>query len=285
MKISKIGFYGIRNVGAGLVQTIASKGLTAIVYEKNDDIYHNALSIIENNVDYEIEHWGMTRKDKKILMSRIEHIDLFTDFMKNDIDILIESVEENIEIKRHAIEKIKNELDLNIPIILTAQINMLKDIVKDEEIGERCINIHPIPSVPTYKIVEMIKSENVNDATMEIVLEFFEKLDLDVHRISDCPGGIGPRILISTVIEACKTIKEYGVSCKTVDGVMKKGLRMYKGPLKMTDEMGLDTMKIWIEEMNRISDAEYNVPDLIVQMREKGLNGFITKKGFLTYEK
>ncbi|MCK4524073.1 hypothetical protein KAU15_04020, partial [candidate division WOR-3 bacterium] len=154
MKISKIGFYGIRNVGAGLVQTIASKGLTAIVYEKNDDIYHNALSVIENNVDYEIEHWGMTRKDKKILMSRIEHIDLFTDFMKNDIDILIESVEENIEIKRHALKKIKNELDLNIPIILTAQINMLKDIVKDEEIGERCINIHPIPSVPTYKIVE-----------------------------------------------------------------------------------------------------------------------------------
>ncbi len=283
MKISKIGFYGIRNTGAGLVQTVASEGLAAVVYEKNDDIYHNALSVIENNVDYEIEHWGMTRKDKKILMSRIEHIDSFSDFMKNDIDIIVESVEEQIEIKKHAIEKIENELTLNIPVVLTAQINTLKDILKDSNLASRAVNIHPVPSVPTFKIVEMVRSCSVNEASMEILKSFFDRLDLKVMEIADCPGGIGPRIFISAVIESCNAISQYGIDEIMADNILKIGLRMYKGPLKMADELGLDTVKTWIEEMNRIAGTRYEVPQLLTDMMNSGLNGLVNKKGFLTY--
>lgn len=283
MKISKIGFYGIRNTGAGLVQTMAAEGLSAVIYEKNDDIYHNALTVIENNVDYEIEHWGMTRKDKKILMSRIEHIDSFTDFMKQDIDIIIESVEENIDIKRHAVSKIENELELNIPIILTAQINMLSTVLEGSNIADRAVNIHPVPSVPAYKLVEMIRSSQVSEPVMEIIERFFEKLDLQICDIPDCPGGIGPRILVSTVIESCNAISEYRVSKTMADNILKKGLRMYKGPLKMADELGLDTIKTWIEEMNRIEGDRYIVPKLIEDLMEKGYNGLVNRNGFLTY--
>lgn len=283
MKISKIGFYGIRNTGAGLAQTMAAEGLSAVIYEKNDDIYHNALTVIENNVDYEIEHWGMTRKDKKILMSRIEHIDSFSDFMKQDIDIIIESVEENIDIKKHAVSKIENELELNIPIILTAQINMLSTVLEGSNIADRAVNIHPVPSVPSYKLVEMIQSSQVSEPVMEIIERFFEKLDLQICDIPDCPGGIGPRILVSTVIESCNAISEYGVSKIMADNILKKGLRMYKGPLKMADELGLDTIKTWIEEMNRIEGDRYIVPKLIEDLMEKGYNGLVNRNGFLTY--
>lgn len=283
MKISKIGFYGIRNTGPGLVQTVASEGLTAVVYEKNDDIYHNALTVIENNVDYEIEHWGMTRKDKKILMSRIEHIDAFSDFMKQDIDIIVESVEENIDIKKHAVNKIENELELNIPVILTAQINMLSSVTEGCNIEDRAVNIHPVPSVPTYKLVEMIKGKNASEPVLDIIERFFDKLDLKICDIPDCPGGMGPRILISTVIESCNAISDYGIDKIMADNILKKGLRMYKGPLKMADELGLDTIKAWIEEMNRIEGDRYAVPKLLEELMEKGYNGLVNKNGFLTY--
>ncbi len=284
MKISKIGFYGIRNIGPGLVQTIAQKGLSVIVYEKNDDVYHNALNVIENNVDYEIEHWGMTRKDKKVLFSRIEHIDNFKDLENYDIDILIESVEENLENKKHAVNKIENELKLNIPIILTSQINKVSEIIEGKDIGKRIINIHPIPSVPPYKIVEFIKAEKTSDVTVLITQQFFEKLFLKHIEIPDSIAGVGPRIFVSVLLEICDLLQTHNLDFSLANKVMKEGLRMYKGPLSMADELGLDTVKMWIEEMSKKNPDVYKVPKILNSLVEKGFTGVKMKKGFLEYK-
>ena len=281
MKISTIGFYGIRNIGPGLVQTLAARGMHSVVYEKNDDIYHNAVSLIESNVEYEIAHWGMTRKDKKVMMSRIEHIDSSDELFKKDIDILIESVEENIEVKKHTIDKIKDKLNLNIPVILTSQINRLEDILPDDSISGRCVNIHPVPSVPVYKLIEMTRHKNTSDVTIEIIEGFMDKLDLEIIEIPDCAGGIGPRIFVSTVLEACSAFERAGVDFKSADDIMKKGLRMYKGPLTMADELGLHTVKMWIDEMSKFDPEAYKMPGILTKLMGGGYTGAGKDEGFL----
>ncbi|HAV92125.1 TPA: hypothetical protein DCW38_02975 [candidate division WOR-3 bacterium] len=284
MKVTRIGFYGIRNIGAGLVQTVVNKGLSAVVFENNSDIYHSALSIIEKNVDSEIEHWGLTSKDKKVMFSKIEHIDKFSDFAKYDIDIIVESVEEELSKKIEVATRIMSELNMNIPIILTSQTNMLKSIVDDMEGAKRTVNIHPVPSVPIYKIVELTRSLNTSEATMEIVRYFFEKLDIKPVEIEDGCGIVGPRILISTVLEACDMMRDSNIQPSDFDLIMKRGLKMYKGPLTMADEIGLDNIKIWIEELSKKDSSVYKVPQIIIDLIGKGHTGIKAGKGFLKYK-
>jgi len=284
MKITRIGFYGIRNVGPGLVQSVANKGLSAVVMENNSDIYHSALSVIEKNVDYEIEHWGMTTKDKKVLFSRIEHIEKLEDFAKHDIDIIIESVEENLDRKIEAFKDIEKNLQMNIPLIMTAQTNTLSDIIDDSEIAHRTVNIHPVPSVPTYKIVELIKNSRTAESAINIVRYFFEKLDIKAVEMQDGSGIVAPRFLMSIVLESCDMIKDYNLDPEMVDMILKKGLKMNKGPLAMADEIGLDNIKLWIKEMSKVDKDVYKVPKIIESLIEKGHTGVKAKKGFLNYK-
>uniref|UniRef100_A0A7C3J6I6 3-hydroxyacyl-CoA dehydrogenase family protein n=1 Tax=candidate division WOR-3 bacterium TaxID=2052148 RepID=A0A7C3J6I6_UNCW3 len=283
VKITKIGFYGIRNLGAGLVQTVINKGLTAVIYEKDYDVYQSALNIIERNIDNEIEHWGLTLKDKKVMLSRMEHIENLSDFSKHDIDIIIESVEDRLQRKREVREKIKNDVNMNIPVIFTSQTNSLKDLLEDSDIASKCVNIHPVPSVPIYKLIELFKSENTSDTTFEIVKEFITKIDLKIVELKDGAGLIGPRVLIATILEACDVMRETGVSPEEFDYVMKKGLKMYKGPLSMADEIGLDNIKIWIEELSKIDSSVYKVPEILKNLLDKGYTGIKVKQGFLNY--
>ncbi|MEJ5307463.1 MAG: 3-hydroxyacyl-CoA dehydrogenase family protein [candidate division WOR-3 bacterium] len=283
IKITKIGFYGIRNLGPGLVQSVLNKGLTAVIYEKDYDVYQAGLNIIERNIDYEIEHWGLTLKDKKVMLSRIEHIENLADFSKHDIDILVESVEERLQRKREVREKIKNEVNMNIPVIFTSQTNSLKDVLENDELEQKSVNIHPVPSVPIYKLIELFKNENTSETTLEIVKEFFAKLDLKIVELKDGAGLIGPRVLIATVLEACDVMRETGISPEEFDLVMKKGLKMYKGPLSMADEIGLDNIKMWIEELSKIDSSVYKVPEILKNLLDKGYTGIKAKQGFLNY--
>jgi len=284
MKVARIGFYGIRNIGAGLVQSVVNKGLSAVVFENNSDVYHNAISIIEKNVDYEIEHWGLTPKDKKIMFSKIENIEKFSDFSKYDIDIIIESVEEDLSKKIEVTNRIINELNLNIPIILTSQINSLKSIVDNIEGAKKTVNIHPVPSVPIYKIVELILSQNTSEPTLEIVRYFFEKLDIKPVEVEDGCGIVGPRVLISIILEACDMMRNSKIQPGEFDAIMKKGLKMYKGPLTTADEIGLDNIKMWIEELSKIDPSVYKVPQIIIDLIAKGQTGIKAGKGFLNYK-
>ncbi|MGE3062469.1 MAG: 3-hydroxyacyl-CoA dehydrogenase family protein [bacterium] len=284
MKVARIGFYGIRNIGPGLVQSTVNKGLTAVVFENNSDVYHNALSIIERNIDYEIDHWGLTPKDKKVMMSRIEHIEKFQDFSKFDIDLIIESVEENLQKKQETAKKIYDELGMNIPVVLTAQTNTIEAIIDGLDDKERTVNIHPVPSVPIYKIVELIKSGKTTESTLEIVKYFFEKLDIKCVEVEDTAGMVGPRILVSTVLEACDMMRDSHIRTEEFDLIMKKGLKMYKGPLSMADEIGLDNMKLWIEELSKVNSSVYKVPQIILDLIGKGHTGVKAGKGFLNYK-
>ncbi len=283
IRITKIGFYGIRNLGPGLVQSVLNKGLTAVIYEKDYDVFQAGLNIIERNIDYEIEHWGLTLKDKKVMLSRIEHIENLQDFIKHDIDILIESVEERLQRKIEVREKIKKEVPLNIPIIFTSQTNRLSSIVENDILETKSVNIHPVPSVPIYSLVELFRLEKCSDITLEIVKEFFSKLDLKIFELKDGAGLIGPRVLISTILEACDVIKESNISTEEFDMVVKKGLKMYKGPLTMADEIGLDNIKMWIEELSKMDSSVYKVPEILKNLLDKGYTGIKTREGFLKY--
>ena len=284
MRVARVGFYGMRNIGPGLVQSAVNKGLTAVVFENNSDVYHNGLSIIEKNIDNEIEHWGLTQKDKKVMMSRIEHIERFSDFQKFDIDIIIESVEENLEVKQSTAKRIFDELNMNIPVMLTAQTNSIESVIDGLDGKERTVNIHPVPSVPIYKIVELIKSGKTSSSTIEIVKYFFEKLDIKCVEVEDNPGMVGPRILVAAVLEACDMMRDSTIRAEEFDHIMKKGLKMYKGPLTMADEIGLDNFKLWIEELSKVDASVYKVPQIIIELIGKGHTGVKAGKGFLNYK-
>lgn len=284
MRVARVGFFGMRNIGPGLVQSVVNKGLTAVVYENNSDVYHSGVTIIERNVDYEIDHWGLTPKDKKVMMSRIEHIEKFSDFLKHDIDLIIESVEESVEKKRETAKRIYDELGMNIPVLLTAQTNSIESVVDGLPGKERTVNIHPVPSVPIFKIVEMIKSKETNESTIEIVKYFFEKLDIKCVELEDGAGVVGPRILVAAVLEACDMMRDYSISAEAFDAIMKRGLKMYKGPLSMADEIGLDNMKLWMEELSKVDPSVYRVPQIMIDLIGKGQLGVKSGKGFLNYK-
>src|SRR3989304_4288401 len=87
---SKVGIVGCGTVGQSIALMIASKGIEIAFIELKDDLIQLAYNGIERELNAQIDHWGMTENEKKIILSRIKG---FTHYgCLKDCDLVIESI-------------------------------------------------------------------------------------------------------------------------------------------------------------------------------------------------
>lgn len=102
---------------------------------------------------------------------------------------------------------------------------------------------------------------------------------------SDPNAPFDPLEVLSLAInEAAWLVREGVASVEDVDKAVELGLNFPKGPLKMSDEIGLDRVKAIIEEKRkRYGLPEYEVDPLIGEKVERGELGVKSGRGFYDY--
>ncbi len=91
-------------MGKGISQLVASKGLDVVLIEKDEICAKKALEGITRNIDKEIARWTMTNSEKKNILNRITVTAKLEDAAAGDM--VIESIPENLELKRELFKKL-----------------------------------------------------------------------------------------------------------------------------------------------------------------------------------
>ncbi len=282
MSFKSVGIIGSGQMGNGIAQVVAFKGIRVEMMDVSKEALDKGLNAIGNSCDRLIKKEKLTEEQKQKMLSKISTTSSVADL--KDCDLVIEAATENVELKL----KIFKELDqtLKPSAILcsnTSSISITK-IAGITQRPESVMGMHFMNPVPLMVLVEGIRGLQTSDLTFQAVREFAIQLDKTFIEGRDMPGFIVNRVLMPMINEACYALYEGIADVEGIDQAMKLGTNQPMGPLTLADFIGLDTCLAIMNVLHQgFGDSKYRPCPLLVKYVEAGWMGRKSGRGFYQY--
>jgi 3-hydroxybutyryl-CoA dehydrogenase len=160
-------------------------------------------------------------------------------------DLVIETVPENLALKRQVFAEIMALTPPGIPVTSNASGYRISDIVRDLPDQERAAGAHFFLPAHLVPLVEIVRGERTDDKTIERLMAIMEAVGRVPVRVNrDTPGFLANRIQHALMREAFATIDEGLATPEDVDAAVRFGFGfryVAAGPILQKEMAGLDT--------------------------------------------
>ncbi|KEG06075.1 short chain 3-hydroxyacyl-coa dehydrogenase [Trypanosoma grayi] len=234
-------------MGSGIVQVTAHAGIPVFVV----DVSQERLDFCRRSIETSLtrigkkQYLGDSDSIKSFVDETISRVTFTTDerLAASSADLVIEAIVENIDAKKALWEKVDSMASKEC--IFCTNTSSLK--VSDQAIAtgrpDRFAGFHFFSPVPMMKLVEVIRSGNTSQQTVELLLDHAHKLGKQAVLAMDTKGFIVNRLLIPYQLEACRMVERGVASIEDVDVAMKLGCGHPMGPFALADSVGIDVLK------------------------------------------
>ncbi len=149
----------------------------------------------------------------------------------------------------------------------------------------RVLGLHFFNPVPVLPLVELVSTLVTSPEAAARTEQFAsEVLGKKVVRCGDRSGFVVNALLVPYLLAAIRMAEAGVATVEDIDTAVVAGLSHPMGPLRLSDLIGLDTMKLIADSMyDEYKDANYAPPPLLLRMVEAGQLGKKSGRGFYTY--
>ena len=284
MPIHKVMVIGGGVMGRGISRLIAATGIGVLLMDLNQQIVKQSLESIEEEMDAEIKKWGLTKSEKKAILSRIKGA---TDLEQAcDCNMLIEAIPEDLALKQELFKKLDKLCAEKAIMVTNTSTLSVTEIASVATHPEKIIGMHFLPPVTKVPVVEIVRGLKTAKNTFEIIKKFAEEqLNKTVVSVYEYPGYVTTRVIVPLLNEAMYVLMEGIASAEDIDTAMKLGYGFNVGPLALADMMGLDEVMSWMENLlKELSEHKYNPCPLLRKLVRAGHLGKKTGQGFFKYD-
>lgn len=284
MVISKVMIIGAGVMGRGIARLLAGTGIEVTLIDLSEDILKDSLRLLSEEMDSDIEKWGMTVSEKKAILSRIKGTTEYDDASR--VDLVVEATPEDLEIKRKIFAKLDQLTRPETVLISHTSTLSITEIAATTKRPDKVIGLHFLPPVTKIPLVEVVRGLKTSPETMNVIREFAEQgLGKTVVTVYEYPGYVTTRIIVPLLNEAMYVLMEGIATAEDIDTAIKLGYGFHIGPLALADMMGLDEVMKWMENLlHELSDHKYNPCPLLRKLVRAGYLGKKTGQGFFRYD-
>jgi 3-hydroxybutyryl-CoA dehydrogenase len=251
--------------------------------DKSEEILKNSLHILSESMDNEIEKWGLTKSEKKAIISRIKPTTTLEETC--DVKIVIEAVPENLESKQEVFKQLDLSCSPETIIITNTSTLSITELASSTKRPDKVIGMHFLFPVTKVPLVEIVRGLKTSQQTYGAIKDFADQLNKTPVTVYEYPGYVTTRIIVPFLNEAMHVLMEGIASADDIDTAMKLGFGFNIGPLALADMMGLDVVMSWMENLlNELSEHKYNPCPLLRKMVRAGHLGQKTGQGFFMYD-
>lgn len=285
MYFKKIGVVGGGTMGQGIAEMLAAKGLDVLLVEKTPEKLDYSYRMIETSLDKQLEKWGITQAEKKLILNRIQKVTHFAEL--STCDMVIETIIEDLEAKKDVFTQLDQVCPSHVILASNTSTLSLTELASSTKYPERVIGMHFIHPVSKVDLVEIIRGLKTSDDTFTETKRFVEEVsDKKGIMVYESPGFVTTRMITLMINEAMHLLQEGVASAEDIDDAMRIGYNFQHGPLEMADRFGLDSILAALERMFReYGELKYRPSIVLKKLVRAGQLGVKTGEGFFKYDK
>lgn len=283
MEISSVGIAGFGTMGAGIAEVIARSGIPVVAYAPHDRAVTLGQARLEFSTERAVEGGKLTAAERDELLGRVRTTSQLADLA--DCELVIEAAPEELELKAELFAALAEVVGPEAILASNTSALRITELAMATGRPGKVVGLHFFNPAPVIDLVELVSTIATEEATLETVRDFCDRIGRNVVEVRDRPGFIANALLFGYLNHAVNMYSEQYASREDIDAAMRFGCGYPMGPLALLDLIGLDTAKDILEAMYAESGDVLDAPSpLLKQLVTAGRLGRKSGRGFYTYE-
>ena len=282
--IERVGVIGAGQMGGGIAEVCARAGVDVVVFDTTEALTAAGRSRITKSLERGVTSGKITERVRDEGLARLRFTTDLTDLA--DRQLVIEAVIEDEAIKAAIFARLDEIITDPNEVLAsnTSSIPIMKLGAATANPG-RVLGLHFFNPVPVLPLVELVSSLVTSEAAATRTEEFAATvLGKQVVRCSDRSGFVVNALVVPYLLSAIRMVESGFATVSDVDTAVVAGLSHPMGPLRLSDLIGLDTLKLIADKMfEEFKEPLYAPPPLLLRMVEAGWLGKKSGRGFHLY--
>ncbi|WP_139825479.1 3-hydroxybutyryl-CoA dehydrogenase [Mycobacterium conspicuum] len=282
--IKRVGVIGAGQMGSGIAEVAVRAGVDVTVFEPTEALITAGRSRVVKSLERGVSAGKVTERERADALDRLT----FTTELKDlaDRQLVIEAVVEDETVKAQIFSGL-DEVITDPDAVLasnTSSIPIMK-IAAATKNPQRVLGLHFFNPVPVLPLVELVTTLVTDEAAAARTEQFASAvLGKQVVRCSDRSGFVVNALLVPYLLSAIRMVEAGFATVEDVDKAVVAGLSHPMGPLRLSDLVGLDTLKLIADKLyDEFKEPHYGPPPLLLRMVEAGRLGKKSGQGFYRY--
>lgn len=266
-----IGVVGGGRMGAGIAHAFAVAGATVTVVETDERAVAAARERLAKSVAA-AESRGALDAPARVVLSRLA-VQVGSEQL-GGCELVIESVPEDLEVKRRVLASIEAAAPDAIVATNTSALS-IDALAAGLDRPERFLGLHFFNPVPASSLIEIVVGVRTEAAVVAAAQGWVAGTGRTAITVADAPGFASSRLGVVLALEAMRMVEEGVASVEDIDTAMTLGYKHPAGPLKTTDVVGLDVRLAIAENLAAEFGERFEPPAIL---REKVAAGHLGRK-------
>jgi enoyl-CoA hydratase/3-hydroxyacyl-CoA dehydrogenase len=239
-KIKKAAVVGSGAMGHGIAQLLATNGIEVTMIDVSDEFLQKGMEKIKWSLDKFVEKKRIRKEDADAALARISTTTSYEQAGK-DIDLAIEAVPENMELKKKVFATLDSAAPPNAMLASNTSTLSITEMGQATKRPDKVAGMHFFNPPQLMALVEVIKGDNTNQETITTLAELAKKLGKTPIIVrKDVRGFIVNRVLGAVFNEAFWAFKRGEATKEGIDASVKYNGGFPMGWFELADFVGLD---------------------------------------------
>jgi 3-hydroxybutyryl-CoA dehydrogenase len=282
--IERVGVVGAGQMGAGIAEVSVRAGVDVLIYEPTEALVEAGRDRIAKSLERGVSKGKLSEAERDAALARLSVTTSLADL--SDRQLVIEAIVEDAAVKA----KVFAELDAVVTdpdAVLasnTSSIPIMRIAAATKNPG-RVLGLHFFNPVPVLPLVELIGTLVTTEEAIARTEQFASGvLGKKVVKCADRSGFVVNALLVPYLLSAIRMAETGVATIEDIDTAIVAGLSHPMGPLRLSDLVGLDTLKLIADSMfEEFKEPLYGAPPLLQRMVEAGQLGKKSGQGFYSY--
>jgi 3-hydroxybutyryl-CoA dehydrogenase len=280
--VQRIGVVGLGAMGAGIAQVALEAGFEVVGREVTGALGDAAAARIGHFLTRKVEKGQRTEAERDDAVARLETT---TDLEAlAACELVIEAILEELDAKRTLFAELERLCRPDAILATNTSALSVTEIAAATSSPERVVGMHFFNPAPLMPLVEVVRAELSSDEAVATALEVVERLGKVAVPCHDTPGFVVNRVLIPLLNDCVRVLDEARVAPESLDAALTNGAGWPMGPCTLLDLVGIDVHVHASEALyEKLREPRMAAPPRLVAMRNAGLHGRKTGRGFYSY--
>jgi 3-hydroxybutyryl-CoA dehydrogenase len=282
LDVQRVLVIGAGTMGTGIAQVAARAGYRTELFDVAAGAAARSLDRIGDSLARSVEKGRCTAQERDDALHRLS-VAPELDAAAAQADLIVEAAPEDLQLKKELFAKLSKVARSGAILATNTSSLPITAIASAATHPERVVGLHFFNPVPAMKLLEIVQGERTDPLVVTAARAVGARLGKEVVVVRDAPGFATSRLGIALAMEAIRMLEEGVASAEEIDRAIELGYGHPMGPLRLTDQVGLDVRLSIAEHLQSELGERFRPPQLLRRLVRAGKLGKKSGEGFYKY--